>query len=265
MKEMIRLFVGYDPRESACYHVFCESVIQNTSIPVSITPLHSPMLRDFDGQQDGTNAFIYSRYLIPYLMDYDGWALFMDGDMVCNRDLAELWGLRDEGMAIQCVQHDYKTKRRLKYIGSPLQSENVDYDRKNWSSVMLINCGHPSNKIVTRLLCEEAGPRFMHRFEWLNDEEIGELPKEWNWLDTEYPENSGAALHHHTLGCPGFAAYTSCDSAQGWHKYFLDAIYLAGEKPEMMVARALTRLDGNGNHHQLRDTENSGNGLSRTL
>ena len=87
---MINIFVGYDPREACVYHTFCESVIEHASGPVSFTPLHSPMLNDFDGQQDGTNAFIYSRYLVPFLQDYTGWAIFVDGDMHVNADVYEL-------------------------------------------------------------------------------------------------------------------------------------------------------------------------------
>jgi lipopolysaccharide biosynthesis glycosyltransferase len=43
-------------------------------------------------------------------MDYSGWAIFADGDMVCQADISELWALRDDSKAVQVVKHDYQTK-----------------------------------------------------------------------------------------------------------------------------------------------------------
>ncbi len=128
---MITIFVGYDPREACVYHTFCQSVIEHATQPVQFVPLHRPMLNDFDGQQDGTNAFIYSRYLVPQLQNYTGWAIFVDGDMHVNSDIVELWNLRDESKAAQVVKHNYKTVSPRKYIGTPIENDNVDYDRKN--------------------------------------------------------------------------------------------------------------------------------------
>lgn len=233
------LYVGYDPRESAVYHVFCQSVIEHASGPVSFSPLHSPMLNNFDGQQDGTNAFIYSRYLVPYLNDYDGWALFCDGDMVVTDDIYQILDLRDESKAVQVVKHDYKCSPR-KYIGTPMESDNVQYPRKNWSSVMLFNCGHRSNRILTPEFVSTAGPKTLHRFEWLNDSEIGELPPEWNWLVGEYPE-AHAKLYHHTLGSPGFEHYMRCESSQDWNNNLLKALNMEGENAAEMVRRAQWR------------------------
>lgn len=235
----MKLYVGYDPREAAVYHVFCQSIIEHASGPVSFTPLHSPMLDNFDGQQDGTNAFIYSRYLVPYLNGYDGWALFVDGDMVVTADIYELFDLRDESKAIQVVHHDYQCTPR-KYIGSPLESDNINYPRKNWSSVMLFNCGHRSNRILTPEFVSTAGPKALHRFEWLNDSEIGELPPEWNWLVGEYPE-ARAKLYHHTLGSPGFEHYMRCDSSHDWNRCLLNALNMEGENAMEMVRRAQWR------------------------
>src|SRR5688572_30347830 len=113
MSHAIPLYVGYDPREAATYHTFCQSVLERSSVPVAFIPLHAPMLGNFDGQRDGTNAFIYSRFLIPYLQNYRGWALFADGDMACIDDIAKLWALRSEHLfnkALCVVKHDYKTR-----------------------------------------------------------------------------------------------------------------------------------------------------------
>lgn len=235
---MITLYVGYDPREACVYHTFCQSVIEHASGPVQFVPLHRPMLDNFDGEQDGTNAFIYSRYLVPYLQDYQGWAIFCDGDMHVTDDIYELWALRDETKAVQVVQHDYKTKNPRKYVGTPIENYNVDYPRKNWSSVVLFNCGHRSNKILTRDFVAEAGGSVLHRFAWLNDDEIGALPMEWNWLVGEYPDNDCAKLYHHTLGSPGFSEYANCHSSRDWNHYLLQALHMVGERAHEMVRRA---------------------------
>ena len=232
---MIPCYVGYDPREAICYHVFCQSVIEHSSSPVSFTPLYTKMLANFDGQQDGTNAFVYSRYLIPYLNGYSGWALFVDGDMVVLTDLAELWALRDDKYACMVVKHDYKTRHAWKYIGTPLTNSNLDYPRKNWSSVVLWNCGHQSNRILSRNFVAEAGGQALHRFSWLRDEEIGDIPKEWNNLVLEY-DNKNAKLLHHTLGTPAFKHYS--DSDPNFHRYLLKTIHAEGENPEDIVRRA---------------------------
>ena len=171
---MIPVYVGFDPRESAVYHTFCQSVMDNTSVPVPFIPLHQNTL-GIDGQQDGSNAFVYSRYLVPALAEYQVWAMFFDGDMVCRSDLSELWELRRSDCALMVVKHDYTTRAERKYIGTPLESPNLDYPRKNWSSVMLINCAHVANRVLTRRFVDSIGGEFLHRFAWLHDDEIGSV------------------------------------------------------------------------------------------
>ena len=239
--EKINLYVGYDPREAVVFTVFNQSVIKYTSIPVSICPLHQDAL-NFDGQQDGTNAFIFSRYLVPYLQDYKGWALFADGDMLITEDLKNLWDLRDDKYAVQVVKHDYKTKHYRKYINSPMESDNLDYPKKNWSSVMLFNCGHPANKILTKELVSEAGGAFLHRFQWLTDDEVGELPVEWNHLVGEYKENPDAKLVHFTLGAPCFHHYYEDEYSGEWSNHLLNSINAVGETPREIIRRTTWQL-----------------------
>ena len=236
---MIRLFVGYDEREAAAYHVFCQSVIQTARFPVAFYPLHNPMLRGFDGQRDGTNAFVFSRYLIPILCDYKGWAIFCDGDMVVTRDISTLWDYRKEyaNKAVAVVKHDYRTKHKRKYLGSSLESPNVDYPRKNWSSVILWNCAHPSNAALTHAYVADSKPQDIHRFNWLKDDEIGDLPPEWNYLVDEQGPAS-AALYHYTLGVPGLKHYSDCHGCWDWHQALTNALECGGENHAEMVKRA---------------------------
>jgi lipopolysaccharide biosynthesis glycosyltransferase len=148
-------------------------------------------------------------------MEYKGWAIFMDGDMLLRDDIEKLWALRDESKAVMVVKHNYKTKMTEKYLGS----KNEDYPRKNWSSVILWNCGHPANAVVTPEFIQNATGAQVHRFTWLPDELVGELPAEWNWLDIEYAWNPAAKLVHYTLGTPCFHEFSDQgDFANEWHR-----------------------------------------------
>lgn len=223
MQFPIPIFCGFDPRETAGYHVFCQSVIDKASVPVSFIPLHKPLLDGFDGQRDGTNAFIYSRFLVPALMGYSGWAIFADAcDMVCVEDIAKLWNERENNhfnKAVAVVKHVYKTGHARKYIGTPMESDNESYPRKNWSSLILWNCSHYANRRLTPELVTESPGSFLHRFQWLEDQQIGELPPEWNCLVGEM-DTAGASLLHHTLGSPGFDYYRHGDASEHFHRAY---------------------------------------------
>ena len=215
---MIPVAIGFDPRETIAYHVLEQSIIDKCSQPVAIIPLASSMLKDFDGQRDGTNAFIYSRFLVSELMDYQGWAVYLDSDMMFRDDLAKLWEMRDESKAVMVVQHDYHTSNRRKLIGTPMECENSHYPRKNWSSMILWNCGHPQNRILTREFVQESPGSVLHRFQWLSDDLIGSIPMEWNHLVGEYPTNyADTKLVHFTLGAPCFEHYRKCNYSTEWH------------------------------------------------
>jgi len=209
----ITIVVGFDQREAVAYHVFCQSVLEKASRPVQFIPLAISALKFYtETHTDGSNRFIYSRFLTPYLCGYDGPAIFADGDMVCHEDISQLMDLYDPSKAVQVVMHDYKTKTIIKYRGN----KNQDYPRKNWSSVILWNCGHPANRVLTPEFIQDKPGSFLHRFSWLSDEQIGALPKEWNWLATEYEDNPDAKLVHYTLGTPCFKDFSDAAMAQGW-------------------------------------------------
>jgi len=243
MNDTLRIFIGFDPREAAAYHVCCQSIIEKASYPVAFHPLHSGLLHGFNGQRDGSNAFTFSRYLIPYLCDFTGWALFLDGDMTVNEDIEQLyrWRNRFYDKAVAVVQHDYQTRHATKYIGSKLESRNVDYPRKNWSSVVLWNCAHFANRVLMPDYVKDAPPSFLHRLQWLQDKDIGALPTDWNHLVGEYPPAS-PALHHFTLGVPGIKHYADDYGSWNWHSALVRALRCAGEKPSEMVKRAEERV-----------------------
>jgi glycosyl transferase family 8 len=212
---MIRVFIGFDPREAVAYHVCAQSLIRHSTQTLAMTPLCLKNLGSYrETHTDGSNHFIYSRFLVPHLTGYEGWAIFIDGDMLLRDDISKLWNLRDESKAVMCVQHDYKTKAQDKYMGS----KNVDYPRKNWSSVVLWNCGHPANRQVTPEFVMNASGAQLHRFTWLDDSLIGALPKVWNWLPDEFGANADAKLLHWTLGAPCFHEYADAPMAAEWHR-----------------------------------------------
>lgn len=205
------IYIGFDEREAEVFHVCTQSIISLAKKPVSITPLTLQSISSYYdlGMRDGSNAFVYTRFLCPYLSEFQGWSLFLDGDMVLLDDVNNLFELSDENSAVVVVKHDYKTKAAVKYMGA----KNEDYPRKNWSSVILWNNAHPKNRILTPDLVKSKTGKFLHRFEWLNDTDIGELPIEWNWLPDELGANKGAKLLHYTLGAPCFPDYADTPMA----------------------------------------------------
>ena len=213
---MIPIFIGYDPREAVAYHVCSNSIIRHSSQPVAISPLALNILKDYkETHTDGSNHFIYSRFLVPHLTDYNGWAIFMDGDMILRDDISELWNLKDDTKAVMVVKHSYKTRMTTKYLGS----KNEDYPCKNWSSVILWNCAHAKNKILTPEFIQSATGAQLHRFTWLDEStEVGELSKEWNWLPDEFGANENAKLLHYTLGTPSFHEFATTPMGDEWHR-----------------------------------------------
>ncbi len=212
---MIPIFIGYDPREAIAFHVCANSIIRHASKPVSIIPLSLNLLNEYkETHGDGSNHFIYSRFLVPHLMNYQGWAIFIDGDMIVRDDITKLWELKDPSKDVMVVKHDYKTKMHTKYLGS----KNENYPRKNWSSVILWNCrGLPNRQLTPEFIMRSTGAE-LHRFTWLTDDKIGELPIEWNWLPDEFGANPDAKLLHYTLGTPSFHEFATTPMGDEWHR-----------------------------------------------
>jgi hypothetical protein len=208
MSQPIPIFIGYDPRERAATNVLIDSLVQHSTAPLAITPLVTPQLeaqglyrRARDPKQ--STAFSFTRFLVPHLMGYEGWAIFMDCDMLARGDIAELWALRDGQFAVQCVQHEHVPGETVKFLGE-VQSA---YPKKNWSSLMLLNCSRCTALTVDYV--NSASGLELHRFLWLSgDNEIGPLNEGWNHLVAvqEPAKAQDAPLLHWTLGGPWFKA-----------------------------------------------------------
>jgi len=211
----IPVFVGYDPREAIAYHVCCNSIIRNASAPVAIVPVALNLFSEYqETHTDGSNHFIYTRFLVPWLMGWKGRAIFIDGDMIVRGDIIALYNSLGLDKDVAVVKHDYQTKQTEKYMGA----KNENYPRKNWSSVIVWNCASfPNRKLTPEFVMASTGA-FLHRFTWLDDARIQELPPEWNWLPDEYGSNPNAKLLHYTLGTPCFHEYADTPQNEEWHR-----------------------------------------------
>ena len=214
---MINIFVGYDTKEKMAFNVLSYSILKNSSQPVAITPIYLENIKDtFVRERNSLSSteFSFSRFIIPHLMNYQGWALFMDCDMLMQADIAELWRLRDDKYAVQVCKHDYIPKSQTKFLG---QTQTV-YPKKNWSSFMLMNCKKCTT--LTPDYVNKASGLELHQYKWLESEDlIGDLPLEWNWLADEYEYKTGVKNIHYTEGGPWFSDYNRCDYSQEWWEY----------------------------------------------
>jgi hypothetical protein len=215
---MINVFIGYDSKEKVAFNVLSYSILKNSSKPVAITPIYLENIKeDFVRERNNLSSteFSFSRFIIPHLMNYQGWALFMDCDMLMEADINELWRLRDDRYAVQVCKHDYTPKNEVKFLGQT----QTKYEKKNWSSFMLMNCKKCSQ--LTPNYVNRATGLELHQFKWLEGEHlIGDLPLEWNWLADEYEYKEDVKNVHYTEGGPYFKEYKKCDYADNWHSYY---------------------------------------------
>jgi len=215
---MINIFIGYDSKEKVAFNVLSYSILKNSSKPVAITPIYLDNIKDdFVRERNNLSSteFSFSRFIIPHLMNYQGWALFMDCDMLMIDDIAKLWRLRDDSYAVQVCKHDYVPKSQTKFLN---QVQTV-YPKKNWSSVMLMNC--KKCHTLTPDYVNKASGLELHQFKWLESEKlIGDIPLEWNWLADEYEAKKDVHNIHYTEGGPYFENYENCDYSDLWYKYY---------------------------------------------
>lgn len=218
---MLNIYIGYDPKESAAYHVLSHSILRRATAPISITPLVRDHFRPFFTRERGpldSTDFSITRFLVPYLSGYQGYSIFMDCDLLCQVDITQIWHeLSPSGPhpALWVCKHDYEPKAGLKM----LEQAQTSYSRKNWSSFMLFN--NAKCQALTPDYVNTATGLQLHRFAWLKDETlIGALPLKWNWLVGEYPANPYASFWHYTLGGPWWPQYRNVDHAKEWFEEY---------------------------------------------
>ncbi|GJZ87381.1 CDI-like protein [Tanacetum coccineum] len=223
-EKTFRIYIGYDPKEDVAYEVCRYSLLKHSSIPLEIIPIKQSILREQNlytrprGNLESTE-FSFTRFLTPFLAGYKGWAVFVDCDFLYLGDIKELFDLVDDKYAVMCVQHDYTPKETTKMDGAV----QTLYPRKNWSSMVLYNCGHVKNKVLTPEVVNKESGAFLHRFMWLDDEEIGEVPFVWNFLVGHNKVVEGdlgtyPKAIHYTLGGPWFESWKDCEFGELWLK-----------------------------------------------
>jgi hypothetical protein len=218
--DVIKVFIGYDHIESVAWHTMAASIYRHSSRPVAIVPVNLANLKGiFNRTRDAkqSNEFSFSRFLVPYLCNYEGQGIFFDCDQMLRTDIAEIFPVMEEqpGKAVYVVKHTYEPRDDVKY----LNTVQYKYPRKNWSSVVLWNCDHEKNRIVTPQFVNTAEPLALHRFTWLDDDEIGELNVRWNWLVGEYDNPPKDVKNvHWTVGGPYFKEYEQADFSNEWQK-----------------------------------------------
>ena len=216
----MKIFVGYDSREDIAYQVCKYSIISRQAdaeiIPIKLDELKQSGIYTREIDPLSSTEFTFTRFLVPYLMNYEGWAVFIDCDFLCQIDIKEVFNKADDNFAVMVVKHEYTPSESIKMDGQ----KQLPYPRKNWSSMVLWNCGHPSNKIVTTDLVNTETGQFLHRFQWLDDEEIGELHYEYNWLVGWYKggEDGTPKLIHYTEGGPWFENHRHCEFGAVWER-----------------------------------------------
>ena len=210
IQQVIDVFIGYDSREDIAAQVCKYSLQKHASIPVRVHMLRLQHLEDQgilwrEREKNASTQFTYSRFLVPSLMNFQGWAVFCDCDFLWTGDIADLLALRDRTKGVFVVPHErygYKPKTNTKMDGKA----QTFYPKKNWSSMMMFNCSHPRVRTnLTRKHVNQESMQYLHRLNWLNDNDVGFLTPEWNWLSGYYDEiDMKPKAIHYTDGGPWF-------------------------------------------------------------
>jgi len=212
---MLRVFIGYDPREAITYSVLAHSIQRHASQPVSITPISLDQLKkEYIRKKNPLQStdFSFSRFLTPYLSNFEGWSVFMDCDMIVIDDISNLFTHANDKYAVQVVKHNHSPKEETKFLGS-IQSK---YQKKNWSSVMLFN--NAKCKSLSVEYINSASGLELHQFKWLkSDDLIGDIPHSWNHLVGYDKPDTNVSLVHFTIGGPYFNEYKNCEYAEEWN------------------------------------------------
>jgi hypothetical protein len=211
------VYIGYDSREEIAYDVCKHSIDKRASKPVEIYPLKQQALRDrglYQRDKDplASTEFTYTRFMVPFLRNYEGFSVFVDCDFLFLADIWELLDQFDPKYAVQCVHHDYNPTEKTKMDGAV----QTAYPRKNWSSLMIWNNEHPKNKVLTTDCVNSESGAFLHRFQWLADEDIGELSYLWNFLEGWYDPVDSVKAVHYTRGGPWFENWQDVDYGKEW-------------------------------------------------
>lgn len=211
------VYIGYDSSHPEAYQACFNSIRKQSNI--TIKPLRLSKLKHLiPSKIDGSTEFTYTRFLVPYLNSFSDYAIFCDCDFIFLDNIEDLINEIDVTKPVSVVQHkDYTPKSSTKMDNK----QQVAYPRKNWSSLIFWNCSHKLNKLfLTPNLIDGYKPSTLHRFKWLNDIEIGNIDKSWNWLVGYYKEvqNDTPKALHYTDGGPWLEEYKDCEYSSKWYE-----------------------------------------------
>jgi lipopolysaccharide biosynthesis glycosyltransferase len=209
----MKIFIGCDEQFEENIDIQIESIFKNTNSKIDIKLLRLEELKDIlwrekDPKQTTDSAF--TRWLVPYLSNYQGWSLYMDSDMFCRDDVKKIFQLKNEDKTVMVVKND-SYHAQLKKFNGQIQT---DYERKNWSSLILFN-NQKCKKLNANYINTAKGLE-LHQFKWLGDEQIGELPKEWNYLVEVDEKMLDPKNVHWTLGGPWFENKKDVEYSSEW-------------------------------------------------
>ncbi len=224
-----QVFIGYDSREISAYQVCVQSLREHSTSALPVSPLLEPHLRALGlyrrrhERRDGrlwdtlsaapmSTEFALTRFLTPQISEAQ-WAIYCDCDFLWRTDVSELLSLADPRFAVMVVPHDYAPAEGVKMDGQV----QLNYPRKNWSSLILWNCRHPAHAALPTLVHTWAGRR-LHGFEWLDDRLIGALPETWNWLEGHSNPALNPKAVHFTRGTPDLSGYQDVPYAEEWRR-----------------------------------------------
>tara|TARA_Y100000768_G_scaffold389009_1_gene390181 strand:+ start:20797 stop:22374 length:1578 start_codon:yes stop_codon:yes gene_type:complete len=196
----LRIFIGFDPEETVSYHLLTQSLLEHSSKPLSIIPIVRSQIPQFKRQrsQFDSSDFSISRFLVPFLSDYEGWSLYCDCDFIFCDDPYEIFSLRDDQFSVMLCKHDYQPNLNLKKNSLT----QYQYKAKNWSSLMLFN--NERCRALSIDYVNEASGLDLHQFKWIKENDaIGSLPLTWNHLVGEFQgEERKIQAYHFTNGTP---------------------------------------------------------------
>lgn len=214
-----KIFVGYDSREDIAWQVCRHSLLRHADNGLDVIPIRQAAVRElglYTRAHDpmSSTEFSLTRFLTPYLAAQSGWVIFCDCDFLFTTDVRSLFRDLEPAKALYVVKHDYSPAYNVKMDGK----QQTIYPRKNWSSFMAINCSHPDVRALTPAVVNSAAPSYLHRFEWIrNDNDIGGLDLDWNFLEGEYPKpETLPRVIHYTNGGPWFDQWQKVDFADLW-------------------------------------------------
>ena len=224
-REMLHVYIGFDTRNygqtlayEGCQRSLLAKLDHNkydiTIHQLNLTELTKAglMYRNFDPL--ASTEFTYTRFLVPLLNNFEGKALFCDSDFIWDCCVSEVINYLQPGQAVACVQHDYTPGHSIKMDG---RAQTI-YPRKNWSSLMVWDCSHPSSKKLTVDAINTQSPAWLHRMLWADDTEIGSIPYQYNYLVDNY-DTDDAKVYHYTDGGPWHPGYENVQYGDKWRQY----------------------------------------------